>query len=115
MSQGAQLATNVTGTLSNGVSSGLCSHSSAHQCHRYALPSVNPDLDPESQFYVHQKDIGSINYIIKDLDFELQTRISKQWLEEPTFDLVHWYLQYLEFEHQYSEKYEAKQQELYGV
>jgi hypothetical protein len=77
------------------------------------FPSVNPDLDPESQFYVHQKDFGSIDYIIKDLYFRLQTWISKTWLEEPTFDLVHWYLQYLEFEHQYSKKYEARQQELY--
>ena len=39
--------------------------------------SVNPDLNPESQFYVHQKDFGSSEYIIKDLDFELQTQISK--------------------------------------
>jgi hypothetical protein len=78
------------------------------------FPSVNPDLDPESQFYVHQKDFGSIDYIIEDLDFGLQTQISKTWLEEPTFDLVHWYLQYLEFEHQYSKRYEARQQELYG-
>ena len=74
------------------------------------FPLVNPDLDLESWFYVHQKDFGSIDYIVEDLDFELQTRISKQWLEEPTFNLVH----YLEFEHRYSERYEAKQQELYG-
>lgn len=31
----------------------------------------------ESWFYVHQKDFGSIEYIIEDLDFELQTQISK--------------------------------------
>ena len=79
------------------------------------FPSVNPDLDPESRFYVHQKDFGSSEYIIKDLDFKLQTQISKRWLEEPTFNLVHWYLQYLEFEHQYSERYDAKQRELYGI
>jgi hypothetical protein len=41
--------------------------------------------------------------------------ISKQWLEEPTFDLVHWYLQLLESEHHHSERYEAKQQELYRI
>jgi hypothetical protein len=29
------------------------------------FPSVNPDLDPESRFYVHQKDFGSIEYIIE--------------------------------------------------
>ena len=72
------------------------------------FPSVDPDLDLESQFYVHQKDFGSIDYIVEDLDFELQTRIPKQWLAEPTFDLVHWYLQSLEFENHYSEGYEAK-------
>ena len=79
------------------------------------FPSVNPDLDPESRFYVHQKDFGSSKYIIEDLDFKLQTRISKRWPEEPTFNLVHWYLQYLGFEHQYSERYDAKQRELYGI
>ena len=38
------------------------------------FPSVNPKLDLESQFYVHQKNIGSIEYIVKDLDFGLQTQ-----------------------------------------
>lgn len=51
-----------------------------------------------------------MEYITEDLDFKLQTWISKQWLEEPTFNLVQWYLQYLENEHQYSKKYESKQQ-----
>ena len=78
------------------------------------FPSVNPELNPELQFYIHQKDIGSIKYIVKDLDFSLQTPISRLWLEEPTFDLVQWYLQYLEFKHHYSKRYKAKQLELYG-
>jgi hypothetical protein len=77
------------------------------------FPSINPDLDPESRFYVHQFETGSNVYIIEDVDLELQTRISKLWLEDPTFNLVNWYLQLLENEHQYSEKYEAKQLELY--
>ena len=34
------------------------------------FPSVNPELDPESRFYVHQKDFGSNVYIVEDLDFE---------------------------------------------
>jgi hypothetical protein len=79
------------------------------------FPSVNPELDLESWFYIHQKDFSSSEYIIEDLDFEFQTCISKQMLKEPTFNLVHWYQQYLEFEHQYSEKFEAKQHKLYGV
>ena len=76
--------------------------------------SVDPKLDLELQLYVHQKDVSSIEYIVKDLDFGLQTPISRRWLEEPTFDLLQWYLQYLEFKHHYSERYEAKQLELYG-
>ena len=79
------------------------------------FPSITPDLDPESRFYVHQFDFGSNIYIIEDVDFCLQTRILKQWLEDPTFDLVLWYLQMLEFEHQYSARYEAKQIELYHL
>ena len=74
---------------------------------------INPDLDLEARFYVHQSDFGSNDYIIEDLDLELQTRISKKWLEEPTFELVPWYLQYLESEHQYSARYKDKQIELY--
>lgn len=45
------------------------------------FPSVDPNLNLESQFYVHQKDFGSPKYIIEDLDSKLWTQISKQWLE----------------------------------
>jgi hypothetical protein len=64
---------------------------------------------------IRKKYFGSIEYIIEDLDFKIQTQISKQWLEEPTFNMVHWYLQYLEYGHHYSKRFEAKQQELYGI
>ena len=41
------------------------------------FPSINPELNLELWFYVHQKDVGSIEYIVEDLDFGLQTPISR--------------------------------------
>jgi hypothetical protein len=78
-------------------------------------PSTWNSTQSLASMSIRKKCFGSIEYIIEDLDFKIQTRISKRWLEEPTFNMVYWYLQYLEYGHHYSKRFEAKQQEPYEI
>ena len=71
-----------------------------------SYPCTNPDLDPEDRFYVHLAEHGSNEYIINDIDLELFPRLPTSLLEDPSFNLVTWYREYIDetntFELQYS-------------
>ena len=70
-----------------------------------SYPCTKLDLDPEDQFYVHLADYGSTEYIINDIYLELFPCLPANLLEDPSFDLVDWYRQYVDetraFESQY--------------
>ena len=57
------------------------------------FPSTNPETDSDSRFGIFLKDWGSNVYVITDLDFDLVTEISRDLLNNPTFDLIGWYCQ----------------------
>lgn len=69
-----------------------------------SYPCTNTGLDPADRFWV-QRSEG--DYLIIDVDLELDTHIPTTWLEEPTFDLISWYRQHIDeleiFEQRYYE------------
>ena len=70
-----------------------------------SYPCTNLDLDPEDQFYVHLFDYGSREYVINDIDLEVFPQLPKAWLEEPLFNLVGWYRQYIDETEIFERKY----------
>ena len=56
---------------------------------------------------------NSGEYLIVDMDLEVDTSVPKTWLEEPTFNLVGWYQQHLD-QHEFFEQryYESHREEL---
>ena len=48
----------------------------------------NPNLGPANRFWIRQSGSEEDNYIISDLDLEVDTHLPKALLEEPAFDLV---------------------------
>ena len=78
-----------------------------------SYPCINPELSPADWFYVHLADFGSSDNIIKDLDLEMSTLIPKARLEDPSFDLVSWYRQYLLQHNRYQPQYYKTHLDLY--
>ena len=58
-------------------------------------PNVRSDLNPASRFSVCQCIAVSDEYIITDKDLRTHVRIHRDCLEDPSFDLVGWYIEYL--------------------
>ena len=59
-------------------------------------PCTKPDLDPEDRFAVYPVGPTRCDYTIRDDDLDLLVSVPKSRLEEPSFDLVGWYKQYLD-------------------
>jgi hypothetical protein len=62
--------------------------------HTY-YPCMRPDQNPYTRFNVCQCVVIKDEYLITDKDLRLHVRISRTLLENPTFDLVGWYIKYL--------------------
>ena len=75
------------------------------------IPSLYPCTDQwlnaDGRFLVKPSATNLGDYAIRDMDLELEIAIPKMWLEDPEFDLVSWYRQYLDefgiFEQRYYE------------
>ena len=62
--------------------------------HTY-YPCVRVDLDPHQRFEVCQRVVASNDYLITDKDLRRFVPIPQVLLENPSFDLVGWYISYL--------------------
>jgi RNase H-like domain found in reverse transcriptase/Reverse transcriptase (RNA-dependent DNA polymerase)/Integrase zinc binding domain/Retroviral aspartyl protease/Zinc knuckle len=58
-------------------------------------PCVRPDLDPAVRFSVSQYVGVGNEYVITDKDIRRLVRVSQSLLEDPSFDLVGWYIDFL--------------------
>ena len=77
-------------------------------------PNVKTGTWREDRFFVHQKDFGSPTYVIIDDDLELEAEIDKSKLENPDFDLVEWYVEYIKLNCHYYKKYLKYQRNRYN-
>lgn len=68
-------------------------------------PNVKTGTWRDDRFFVHLKDFGSSTYVIVDDDLELEAEIDESKLENPDFDLVEWYVEYIELNCDYYKKY----------
>ena len=59
-------------------------------------PSRNGNLDPSRRFKMFPPKAGRPNYLLADDDLGYMEQITRNNLEEPTFDLIGWYIQCLE-------------------
>jgi hypothetical protein len=59
------------------------------------FPNVNPDSWTDDRFFVYLKDYGSTTYVIMDDDLGLIVEIELSVLENPKFNLIKWYLDYI--------------------
>ena len=60
--------------------------------HSY-YPSRDRNLDPSQRFKIFSPKPGRRNYLLADDDLGYLEKITKEDLEEPTFDLIDWYKQ----------------------
>ena len=58
-------------------------------------PCVRSDIDPNSRFSVCQSVLVDDQYVITDKDLKIHVPIGRDLLENPSFDLVGWYINYL--------------------
>ena len=63
---------------------------------RSYYPSRNPQLGPRARFLVRPSGSTRGELLIEDKDLGSQIEISVSLLEDPLFDLIGWYMQYLE-------------------
>lgn len=68
-------------------------------------PSANPNLDPQDRFWMYHLKPGQTEYMINDNDLEIIASLPKSFLEDPSFDLVTWYNQYLDESDQLKQRY----------
>ena len=68
-----------------------------------SYPCTSLELDPADRFWVHPE--GTDGYVISDVDLEVDTNIPREWLEEPTFDLVSWYRRHLDQHELFEQRY----------
>jgi hypothetical protein len=59
-------------------------------------PCIDPSSDPEGRFNLYPSDENPLKYIVDDAELNLQLPISKNFLLNPTFDLIAWYCCQLE-------------------
>ena len=57
--------------------------------------NTSPETESDDQFFVHLKDFESMTYVVIDKDFNLTREIDCSQLEDPTFNLVGWHLNYV--------------------
>ena len=62
--------------------------------HTY-YPCRRTDINPDFRFEVCQRKVVPDEYIITDKDLRIHVRIPQSALENPSFDLVGWYIAYL--------------------
>ena len=69
-----------------------------------SYPCTSNGINPGNRFWVQKSER---EYLIVDVDLELDTSVPKAWLEEPSFDLIGWYRGHLDeleiFEQRYYE------------
>jgi hypothetical protein len=58
-------------------------------------PSRNPHLDPATRFMVRPPKLSREDFMIVDRDTGYMTTVSPTQLEDPSFDLIDWYMKYL--------------------
>ena len=56
-----------------------------------SYPCTNDELNLTDRFWVQRAEGDADEYLIVDVDPEVDISIPKAWLKEPTFDLVSWY------------------------
>jgi Zinc knuckle len=62
--------------------------------HTY-YPCIRPNQNPQTRFKVCQRTGVKEEYMIKDKDLRLHVSLPQTLLEDPNFDLVGWYIDYL--------------------
>ena len=77
-------------------------------------PNVKTGTWRNDRFFVHLKDFGSSTYVIVDDDLDLEDEIDGSKLENPDFDLVGWYVKYIELSCDYYKKYLKHQRNRYN-
>jgi hypothetical protein len=70
-----------------------------------SYPCTNNGLDPTDRFWVQKAEDKTDQYLIIDVDLEVDTSLPKAWLEDPTFDLVGWYRQHLDQHELFEQRY----------
>ena len=78
-----------------------------------SYPCTNDQLDPSGQFCVLPAENNREEYVISDLDLEMDIHLLKAWLEEPAFDLVSWYRQHLDQHEYFEQRYYEAHQDMY--
>ena len=76
-------------------------------------PCIDPSSDPEGRFNLYPSDENPLRYIVDDAELNLQLPIPKNFLLNPTFDLIAWYCCQLERSGLYNSLYLAKSLEIY--
>ena len=56
------------------------------------FPNVKVETWTDTRFFVYLKDYGSTTYVIVDDDLDLKLEIELEFLENPKFNLIRWYL-----------------------
>ena len=77
-------------------------------------PNVKTGTWRNDRFFVHLKEFGSTTYVIVDDDLELEAKIEGSKLENPDFDLVEWYVEYIELNCHYYKQYLKYQRNRYN-
>ena len=78
-----------------------------------SYPCTNDRLDPSGRFCVLPAENNREEYVISDLDLEMDTHLPKAWLEEPAFDLVSWYRQHLDQHEYFEQQYYKAHRDMY--
>ena len=87
------------------LKSGISSH----------FPNVKPDTWTELRFFVYLKNYGSTTYVIVDDDLDITTEIDLEFLENPKFNLIKWYLEHAKADRMFYKKYAENHQCEYQV
>ena len=77
-------------------------------------PNVKTGTWRNDRFFVHLKEFGSTTYVIVDDDLDLEAEIEGSKLENPDFDLVEWYVEYVELNCHYYKQYLKYQRNKYN-
>ena len=70
-----------------------------------SYPCTNNGLDPTDRFWVQKAEDKTDQYLIIDVDLEVDTSLPKAWLEDSMFDLVGWYRQHLDQHELFEQRY----------
>ena len=100
-----QLENPVVLVTSSLLKSGISSH----------FPNVKPDTWTKLRFFIYLKNYRSTTYVIVDDDLNITTEIYLEFLENPKFNLIKWYLEHARTDGMFYKKYAKNHQHEYQL